>query len=70
MAVLQNKTYSVKCDVCEKTFENFKGISLFLSRDTAMEEAQDDYWLIDKHKCYCPECYEVTYDDGYIIKNK
>lgn len=71
MAVFEEKTYGIQCDVCGKTYMNeHSGFSLWVDVNTAKEEAQDDYWLIEHGKCYCPDCFEIDKCDNVTIKEK
>lgn len=71
MAVFEEKTYGIQCDVCGKTYMNeHTGFSLWVDENTAKEEAQDDYWLIEKGKCYCPDCFDIDPDDNVTIKER
>lgn len=71
MAVFEEKAYGVQCDVCGKVYMNkHSGFTLFVDANSAKEDAQDYYWLIENGKCYCPDCFEVGDDDDVIIKEK
>jgi len=69
MAIFKETAYGIQCDVCEKVYMNeYSGFTLWNDEDSVKEEAQDDYWLIEDSKCYCPECYEIDGDDNITIK--
>ena len=68
MAVFEEKCFGIQCDNCKKIYENYEGFSMFADKESAMEGAQDDYWLIDNVQCFCPDCYEIDEDDNVTIK--
>lgn len=71
MAVFEEKAYGIQCDVCGKVYMNVhSGFSLWNDENSAKEEAQEDYWLIEDGKCYCPDCFEIDEDDKVTIKEK
>lgn len=71
MGVFEEIAYGVQCDVCGKVYMNeHSGFTLFTDANSAKEEAQDDYWLIEDGKCYCPDCFEVGEGDNVTIKEK
>lgn len=70
MAIFEETAYGVQCDVCGKVYMNeHSGFSLWTDANSPKEEAQEDYWLIEGRKCYCPECYEIDDNDCIIIKS-
>lgn len=71
MAVFEEKAYGIQCDVCEKVYMNeHSGFSLWSDESSVKEEAQEDHWLIENGKCYCPDCFEIDEDDNVTIKEK
>lgn len=71
MGVFEEIAYGVQCDVCGKVYMNEQsGFTLFTDANSAKEEAQDDYWLIEDGKCYCPDCFEIDEDDNVTVKEK
>ncbi len=71
MAVFEEITYGVQCDICGKVYMNeYSRETLFVNAKLAKEEAQEDQWLIEDGKCYCPDCFEIDEDDNVIIKEK
>lgn len=69
MAVFEEKAYGIQCDVCGEIYRNENsGFSLWVDKNSAKEEAQEDYWLIEDGKCYCPKCFEIGEDDNVTIK--
>lgn len=71
MALFEEITYGIQCDVCGKLFTNeHSGFSLFVDKNQVKEEAQDYDWFIEKEECYCPDCYEIDDNDNIKIKEK
>lgn len=71
MAIFEEKAYGVQCDVCSKVYMNeYSGFSLWTDESSPREEAQDDHWLIEDGKCYCPDCFEIDEEDNVTIKEK
>ena len=69
MAILKEIVYEVECDGCGKVYRNeYSGSSIFDDKDLAKEEAQDNHWLIEDGKCYCPKCQDIDEDNNVIIK--
>lgn len=68
MAIFEEKCFGVQCDNCKKMYEDYNGFTIFVDKDSAIENAQDDSWLIDSNKCYCPDCYAIDEDDNVTVK--
>lgn len=69
MAIFEETMYGVQCDRCKKIYEEYhSGSTVFVDKESVMEAAQDDNWLIEDSKCYCPDCYECGEDDEITIK--
>lgn len=69
MAVFEEKMYGLKCDRCDKIYENgATGLSMYTVGLFAEEDAEEDGWHITYDKCYCPECYKVDDNDNVTIK--
>lgn len=70
MAIFEAKCYGVECDICKDVYVNeYSGLSVWVDDDSAIEEAQEDGWLIEDGKCYCPNCYEIDEEDKVVIKS-
>ena len=48
----------------------YSGFTLWTDENSPKEEAQDDHWLIEDGKCYCPDCFDIDEDDNVTIKEK
>lgn len=71
MATFEEKSFGIQCDVCEKVYmDEHSGFTLWVDEASAREAAQDDYWLIEDGKCYCPDCFEIDENDNATIKEK
>ena len=71
MAIFEEKAYGVTCDVCKEIYMNeHSGFSLWVDENSAKEKAQEDGWLFEGERCYCPNCYEIDEDDNVIIMDK
>lgn len=69
MAIFNEKMYGIQCDVCKDVYRNaHSGYAMYVDEDSAKEEAQEEYWLIEGGKCYCPKCFEIDEDDNVFIK--
>lgn len=70
MAIFEEKAYGIECDVCKDVYVNEHScFSLWADENSVKEEAQEDYWLIEDGKCYCPHCFEIDDDDNVVIKS-
>ena len=58
------KCIIISCDVCDKTFENYNGFSIFYDQHNVHPE--DIGWYVEKGKHYCPECHKID-EDGFLI---
>lgn len=71
MAIFEEKAYGAQCDVCGIVYMNeYSGFSLWVDTNSVKEEIQDDYWLVEDGKCYCPKCYDIDDNDVVTIKKK
>ena len=64
--------FGVRCDGCGRVLEESdecgrRMMSIFGSKDDAVEQAEGCGWLADAGRIYCPDC--TVYDeelDGYV----
>lgn len=71
MAIFEEKAYGAQCDVCGEVYMNeHTGFFLWSDDNSVKEEIQDDNWLVEDGKCYCPKCYEIDEEDNVTIKTK
>lgn len=64
MAIFEEKSYGAKCDVCGELFEDpVTGFSIYVDKDSTIDNAQDEGWYIKDNKCYCPDCHEIDEDE-------
>lgn len=69
MGIITKECIRVVCDNCGKIYEEpYTGYSVFIDKENAMELSQDDHWLTEDGKCYCPVCYDIDADDKVTIK--
>ena len=71
MAVFEEKCCGVQCDHCKETYINeHSGFGFWTDKNTDKEEADDDGWIDDGDKIYCPNCAEINDDDEVVLKVK
>lgn len=71
MAIFEQTSYMMECNRCKKFYgeSEFDGPYVYIDRQTMMEDAQDEDWLIEENACYCPDCYTMNEDsDEATIK--
>jgi hypothetical protein len=56
------------CDNCEYLFENYSGFTIFLDKESAIEDATEDGWETNQDsKHYCPDCFHYNDDDRLVL---
>lgn len=61
------KMYTVICDNCKDSFQNYDGFSAWFDSDNAEQEAMNKEWIEEDGKHYCTDCYKHNDDDELII---
>lgn len=59
MSIITNVFYAVKCDRCGELHENFDDSSFYFDKNSALEDIENDEWIEQDNKHYCPNCYIV-----------
>lgn len=62
--------FAISCDNCHDVYENNSGYSLFADEQATNEELNDDEWLTQGEKHYCPLCYSYNDNDELIINKE
>ena len=59
---------TISCDNCGKNYENYNGFTIFVDKDTALDNAQNDGWITEEEKHYCEECHSFNDNDELQLK--
>lgn len=55
--------FALECDNCKEIYQqSHSDYSIWIIESDAWDNAQDDDWVKNEEKHYCPDCY--TYDDN------
>ena len=61
--------YGIKCNRCQKIYEDSEGANLAVDRHGDLEEsAQEDGWHVNGDRHYCPNCYTINENDEVVTK--
>ncbi len=59
----------LECDNCKEDYSNDSGFSIFIDKESAIEDASEDGWDThhDSEKHYCDECHHYNDNDEFIL---
>ena len=61
--IVEETFYGCACDNCKTVFQNYLDIGFWADDDSAEEYAEEEDWIKDGDKIYCPTCAKFDHED-------